>query len=84
MIGPRMLRCHTVYIQEAEATKRAFVLGRLVNVTWWMSYYLIRLDPYLVVMLQIADRGHCSSLNLDYSHMLHLVKMERDCQRDLH
>ena len=49
-----------------------------------MSYYLIRLDPYLVVMLQIADRGYCSSLNLGYSHMQLLVKMDRDCQRDLH
>ena len=46
---------------------------------------MILVDELLAVMLPIADRGHYSILNHSgLFNMRHLVKMDRDCQRDLH
>ena len=54
----------------------------LLNI--YIHLLIFSLHPYLVVNHHLADREHCSSLNLDYSHMQFLVRMAHDCQRDLH
>ena len=48
------------------------------------KYIFTTISHYLVEILYLVDREHCSNLNLDYSHMRYLVTMAHDCLRDFH